>query len=858
MEGFLSLIDSCKRLWPRDVIVPVRKGEKHPMVPHSGGRWSWAKLARFLDAIEKDASFDACVLLDDLCVIDVDSAELADELERAFPLLTSVPREATKRGRHYWFQRSVEADVHGYYDGCAQRIPGVDFKSKYRNGTNGVIMVAPSTDKKWMDAACTIEHVEKLVPIPFELLDHVAVPQHHKVRRRFKYLDEEREVDDELCLDQLAFFEPFLANDFPEDETISVPCTRAELAEIAELITLKDFDFKRVEELSGALRVADLLGADMESIKRRILYGKTFWRVDLEAAWPEMAAAMFSPSSSSSERVTDPIVYEPPSLPPHDERRLFPRARPRVRGEVVRPLSSDDVAVLLTETVASSTVLELLKRFPMMLAGGAALGLLATPGSGILRGSDYDLFVHGVDEEAADAMMTELMATTFAEGWTKTQTRCAYTFVHDESALEDHISTIQIIVQIYPKPETVFESFDIAPCMVGILYDPTREAFEVLAAKQWFVALRSMTFAVNPGRWTSSAAVRAVKYAKKGFDVVLPGLRRAFVAEACKATLPGVASLLYIEDQTFGLHPACRTAHGGRLYNAIFRLNFRNRRGAAAANNYGDQIKTMGLFPYIVRNAVREAMRLGREWVTRVFGERFAGTRRQRRGGEPWMCMWFMYDPRSPAMLGAESPRTWLLHRDRAGFEAYATHELFHRHDVMDRPTLDLMWPLIESSALAPLVAQKLDSRICDHVRKLVAKTAALAATATFGDLDAAAKAVVHGFLEAHDRLHEWNNYAVVLKDTFGNDGVVQMVADIICGKLSRTGFFKNVLKSAVMNKPVEPGQVLQLMDRALEIAVKDGLHVGLHRLREDIKALPRFPPKTNLFTNLFSARKMN
>ena len=54
-------------------------------------------------------------------MVDVDSAELAAELEARFPEeLKGAAVVQTKNGRHYYFTRSALADADGYYDGAAQ------------------------------------------------------------------------------------------------------------------------------------------------------------------------------------------------------------------------------------------------------------------------------------------------------------------------------------------------------------------------------------------------------------------------------------------------------------------------------------------------------------------------------------------------------------------------------------------------------------------------------------------------------------------------------------------------------------------------------------------------------------------
>ena len=111
---------------PRNVVMPIGVvGDKRPLYPHKGSQWSWRKF-HFVDNEDSkgsqanEASQDFCVILQTLCVIDVDSASLAMDLEARFPILKEVPRELTRRGMHYWFKRSALADEEAHFDGCAQ------------------------------------------------------------------------------------------------------------------------------------------------------------------------------------------------------------------------------------------------------------------------------------------------------------------------------------------------------------------------------------------------------------------------------------------------------------------------------------------------------------------------------------------------------------------------------------------------------------------------------------------------------------------------------------------------------------------------------------------------------------------
>lgn len=130
-----------------DVLMPAPLGEKRPAYTHAAGSWTWARYDWAARNREMIASKDLGILLRDLCVVDVDTVADADALEARFPELLAAPAEATARGRHYFFVRSPLADSSGYYDGRAQRMPTVDFKTRAWGGGSGFVVVAPSTNK---------------------------------------------------------------------------------------------------------------------------------------------------------------------------------------------------------------------------------------------------------------------------------------------------------------------------------------------------------------------------------------------------------------------------------------------------------------------------------------------------------------------------------------------------------------------------------------------------------------------------------------------------------------------------------------------------------------------------------------
>ena len=130
-----SLLGWLRKNYSGDVLIPCAVGEKRPAVAYKDDAWSWSKFDEFMKTHQKPADWDWAIVLRELCVIDVDSHETAAELEAKFPALLEAPCETTARGRHYFFRRSATADALGYWDGCAQVLADVDFKTLTKTGT---------------------------------------------------------------------------------------------------------------------------------------------------------------------------------------------------------------------------------------------------------------------------------------------------------------------------------------------------------------------------------------------------------------------------------------------------------------------------------------------------------------------------------------------------------------------------------------------------------------------------------------------------------------------------------------------------------------------------------------------------
>ena len=164
LSGFLR--EHC----PCDVLIPCEIGEKRPMFPYRDESWTWEKFTAFCESAPMQT--DWAIALRDICVIDIDCPDAARTLERLFPVLSEVPCERTARGFHYFFRRTPLADAQGFYDGAAQMIESVDFKSVAATGTAGILVTSPSTGKEWLRPLWSVP----LINIPDNLLAHVARP----------------------------------------------------------------------------------------------------------------------------------------------------------------------------------------------------------------------------------------------------------------------------------------------------------------------------------------------------------------------------------------------------------------------------------------------------------------------------------------------------------------------------------------------------------------------------------------------------------------------------------------------------------------------------------------------------------
>ena len=531
-------------LYSLDVLCPVRPGEKCPMFPHRNGEWTWHVYDAWCQHNNHSANHSACLILRRICVIDVDDLALAKELEERFPILQQVPTALTKRGKHYWFARSETADKHGYYDKAGQRRKGIDFKSVCKSGTGGIVVVPSSGHRAWERAPWVVAPLgTPLLDIPDDMLDAVAAPIHPALDATLLFGCGASLKLRRCCwIRRMAYFEPF----FDEEEELlfasgdrqsaSVPVpTAVSIAAFEDMLQVLDHGtFAPDRDPPDAARAravalaADMLGLDRPSVER--LRADLLRQRDLAAWMPEAWRA-----DACERRGTDRLVKLEREVPFRPMAKL-PKMEcwSRERKDMARLADLAKLAprMDLTHAILSlpthaipEVVLDLLRAFPNLLLAGSAAAwvvsrLLEPP-------SDWDLFVWGVDEAGASEIMRGMIERTKDE-FKIGKTGRAVTFSrgeYDYAMIPFAKMSIQLVLRLYESPHQILGSFDLAPCKVGVRWDPEAEALEFLACPTCLVALEQRTFWINTDPWSETSLLRVFKYISKGFSALLPGSR---------------------------------------------------------------------------------------------------------------------------------------------------------------------------------------------------------------------------------------------------------------------------------------------------------------------------------------------
>jgi P4 family phage/plasmid primase-like protien len=151
---------------PDCILIPAYKSDgekaKQPIISHKDKTteelWSeWHEKWRHR-VMSNDLSDVLIILRAGLIVIDVDDASLATELEDRFVSMRTTAIQKTRKGRHYFFQRSPACEElplydksQGLVDAEGRTLP-IDIKTVCSTKTGGLISIYPSRNKEWLRA----------------------------------------------------------------------------------------------------------------------------------------------------------------------------------------------------------------------------------------------------------------------------------------------------------------------------------------------------------------------------------------------------------------------------------------------------------------------------------------------------------------------------------------------------------------------------------------------------------------------------------------------------------------------------------------------------------------------------------
>jgi hypothetical protein len=595
--------------------MPMVCRDKRPVYKHANGEWTWAKY-RSLEPI--DHTLDVGILLSDICVVDVDDHALASELEDKFPILKTVPRETTRKGMHYFFKRSDVADRGGYYDSRSPVIQSVDFKTRCQNGTRGLVVTTPSTDKKWIAAPWDVP----LLTIPDDLLAAVAMPTHRPVNATIRFDDGSTlPFVESTLISRCIAFQPVFDDTDTCDNLPVIGFPRDAFEDMVDIIELRrPTRVMTAAQLECTGELSRYVGVASDDA-RPFDYGHpssfAHGMLDLAEVCPEAAECAYAARAES--RLT-PVVSGVAYVPIRglsDPRWLFHNeVRPGDIGEVMH--GGDDLAARAW-TQLPPVVRKILAEHAghVMLGGGAAVSL-ASPH--VSAGSDYDLFVFGKDAVGATEIVWDAMeiARAHEPKCVVAKTGSAVTFYFGEAEK----TVVQIILKLYASPSDVLSSFDVTACQVGLWRSSDTCSF--MGTPAWHVSMRHLFFWVDPATfaWSTSSVTRIFKYYAKGFDVFFPGLKREALMDDAhllarpsdegmqykRCEEPGMMNLFHVEAIMHRRETARAVRHAVEHTRKWGRVAC-DAAAVARAKGYGGFAKIKGCLPKIKPRPFSGALR---------------------------------------------------------------------------------------------------------------------------------------------------------------------------------------------------------------------------------------------------------
>ena len=513
---------------PSDQLMPVEIAAKQPMFKHAAPHeWYKAKLYRW--RTQNPAHTNFAIILKSMCVVDVDNAAVAAELEQRFPELLRAPCEKTAKGMHYFFTRPALADMHGYYDARSPVLAAVDFKTRTASGTGGVLVVSPSAGKSWIRAPWATPGPAP--EISETLLRSVAKAKHPPRRIVFTFVDDPARRVERLSSHHLAsspYVSMFTCGDLsgtPDTETVPVQGFAPEAVECAcdaveNGIVGLDVDRETVAE---AFRFCDFAGFPATLVAHA--RDATREARGVQRIHPQMQLALSTPGLVTLDSDTCAAVTctaSPPNLGANAIALAVVAAPPAPSGT---PAFVCDPAAQFERDVPACVMRWMLAHpGTLFAAGGRVCGAVATR---VPRGSDVDMFVISDTVSYGDRIVDMALSDPSVQSWS--YTGYALTMVCADDTCDggsSSLTVVQIILVLNEDVEATLRRFDFAPSRVAARANE-RGDLEIVATPCFVESIRSMAFPILQKDWSSSSVVRLAKYtALKNFTCYIADLDR--------------------------------------------------------------------------------------------------------------------------------------------------------------------------------------------------------------------------------------------------------------------------------------------------------------------------------------------
>lgn len=570
-----------REAYASDVLMPCAGSSKHPLFRHVEHSWGWSDWQKWKREHKTEIKqYNIAILLRQICVVDVDDKDTADQLERMFPVLQTVARAATTRGFHYYFQRSPLCDADGYYTQHGVVVPKIDFKSVCSTGTASVILVQPSEGKTWIAKPWKSE---TLTSIPDDLLKTIAIPMS---KIQFVFRDgSQLTVPITSILKQFDLLEHFITENEPT-VPLMIGCAQ-DMQILLQLCTGQQFQWPfNVNSIKQFARYLCSSDKVLEMVDETNPKHRLSWMFQYHKQFPKWLQDM---SITELVDLTNlQIFYSPPLK---SRQWLFPVSNciELCEGEAMLRENLMDYAV---KTVPLQ-VRQILTMFPdsICLAGGAALELVCP--HTLVEPRDYDLFVIGDTSEGIKIWQAVCKLLPNA---TATQTGNAYTWF-----IEPEHQQIQLILKTFKSVEDVLQSFDIAACQV-VLH---RNRF--WATQNFCYSIQHMSVVLDFSKWTQSTVSRAFKYYSKGFEIFIPGtMRERFKQNWTTQTVSGILNIFRIEWAVVPV-PTVNRPDAQLLRNTVSLYNYWGDRNCDG----GYECRTKSGFFHVVQTMIRN----GYSWI---------------------------------------------------------------------------------------------------------------------------------------------------------------------------------------------------------------------------------------------------